>query len=247
VTAPLLQACLNGARSREEHDAVPLTADELAADAARAWFSGAHGVHVHPRDPEGSETLAPGACAEAVAAIRAAAGQLEVSLSTREGIDPDVERRVHCVHHWSVPPDVASLNFFEPGYLELGTALSHRGVGIEAGLATPADAERFLASGLARHTHRVLIEIPEKDPAAAVAAAAAIDEVLDGSLLLASRLHHGEQRATWAVVVAAIRRGHSIRIGLEDTLVLPDGRPAPDNESMVRAVSELQRRAVAPA
>ncbi len=247
MSAPLLQACLNGARTREEHEAVPLTADELAAEAARAWFSGAHGVHVHPRDAEGRETLAPGASAEAVAAIRAAARQLEVSLSTREGIDPDVERRVHCVHRWTVVPDVASLNFGEHGYAELGMALAHRGVELEAGVATPEDARRFLASGLARHTRRVLVEVEDEEPVAAVATAAAIDEVLDTGLLIAGRLHHGAGRATWAVIVAATRLGHSIRIGLEDTLVLPDGRKAPDNEAMVRAASELQRRAAAPA
>ena len=248
MTAPFLQACLNGARMRDEHPAVPLSADELAADASRAWFSRAHGVHVHPRDADGRETLAPGACAEAVAAIRAAERHLEVSLTTREAIDPDVEHRVHCIHRWTVAPDVASLNFSEPGYLELGTALSHRGVELEAGLSSPQDADRFLSSGLARHTRRVLVEIDdEMEPAAAVASAAAVDEALDAGLGRAGRLHHGAGRATWAVIVAATRLGHSIRIGLEDTLVLPDGRPAPDNEAMVRAASELQRRAAAPA
>jgi uncharacterized protein (DUF849 family) len=245
MTAPLLQACLNGARSAQEHPAVPIGADALAADAARAWTSGAHGVHVHPRDPDGAETLAPGACAEAVAAIRAAAPHIEVSLSTREGIDPDVERRVRCVHHWTTVPEVASLNFGEPGYEELGLALAHRGIGIEAGLASVADVGRLVGSRLLRHCRRVLVEVPDEDPRAAVATAAAIDEALDDALVALPRLHHGEGRATWAVVVAASRSGHSIRIGLEDTLVLPDGRPVAHNEAMVRAASELQRRAAA--
>ncbi|MDP9377255.1 MAG: 3-keto-5-aminohexanoate cleavage protein, partial [Actinomycetota bacterium] len=68
--------------------------------------------------------------------------------------------------------------------------------------------------------------------------------VLDEAMIVLPRLHHGEGRATWAVVVAAARAGRSIRIGLEDTLELPDGSPAPSNEAMVRAASELQRRAV---
>ena len=245
MTAPLLQACLDGARAREDHPAVPIRADELAADAARAWVAGAYGVHVHPRDEDGRETLAPGVCCEAVAAIRAAVPRIEVSLTTREAIDPDVERRVHAVHHWTVVPDVASLNLWEPGLELLGTALAHRGVAIEAGLATPEDADRLVASGLARHCRRVLVEVTADDPAAAVATAAAVDDALDAAMVLPSRLHHGEGRATWAVIVAAARAGRAIRIGLEDTLVLPDGREAPDNEAMVRAASELQRRAAA--
>jgi len=247
VSAPLLQACLNGARSREEHPAVPIRADELAADAARAWMAGAHGVHVHPRDEDGGETVAPGACCEVVAAIKAAVRQVEVSLTTREAIDPDVERRVHAVHHWTVVPDAASVNFFEAGYAEIGAALANRGIAIEAGVSSVEDAERLAASGLARHCRRVLVEVADEEPQAAVATAAAIDEALEAALLVLPQLHHGEGRATWAVLVAAARAGRDVRIGLEDTLVLPDGRQAPGNEAMVRAASEIQRRAMSAA
>ena len=85
--APVLQACLNGGRAPGEHPDLPLAADALAAQAALAWTAGAHGVHVHPRDVDGAETLAPGVCAEAVAAIRAAIdGRDEPSRSARERI-----------------------------------------------------------------------------------------------------------------------------------------------------------------
>jgi len=245
MRAPVLQACLNGGRAAGEHPDLPLTADDLAGQAALAWTAGAHGAHVHPRDVDGRETMAPGICAETVAAIRAAAPQIEVSLTTREAVDPDVERRIHCVHHWTMLPDAASLNFWEAGAEQLGAALAHRGVPIEAGVSSPADAERLLASGLVRHCLRVLVEITEPDPHAAVAAAAAVDDVLTAAFVPVPQLHHGEGRATWAVIVAAARAGRAIRIGLEDTLELPDGRPAPGNEAMVRAASELQRRAVA--
>jgi uncharacterized protein (DUF849 family) len=243
VRAPLLQAALNGARSRSDHPRVPLTADELAAEAALAWAAGAHGVHVHPRHEDGSQTIAPGPCAETVAAIRAAARDVEISLTTAAFIDPDVERRVACVHAWTVIPDVASVNFSEDGAEELCVALHLRGVEVEAGLASVEDASRFVESGMARRCRRVLVEVPDEEPAEAVARATRIDAVLDEAVSILPRLHHGEERATWAVVVAAARSGRSIRIGLEDTLVLPDGREAPGNEAMVRAASELQRRA----
>ena len=47
---PVIQACLNGSRTRGEHRAVPLTAEELATAAAEAAAAGAFMVHVHPRD-----------------------------------------------------------------------------------------------------------------------------------------------------------------------------------------------------
>jgi uncharacterized protein (DUF849 family) len=195
---------------------------------------------VHPRGEDGEETLAPGVCCEAVAAIRAAAPQIEVSLTTREAAEPDLERRVHAVHHWTVVPDVASLNVFEPGFEELGTALANRGIAIEAGLMTVGDAERFLRSRLVRHCKRVLVEVQEAEPQAAVAAAAAIDEALQDRFLVLPQLHHGEGRATWAVLVAASRAGRDVRIGLEDTLVMPDGATAPDNAALVAAVSQTR-------
>ncbi len=243
MRAPLLQACLNGSRRPGDHPELPLSADALAAESARAWIAGAHGVHVHPRGEDGRETLAPGVCAEAIAAIRAAAPSLEVSLSTGEFIDPDVERRIRCIHGWTVLPEVASVNFAESGCEEICVGLHQRGVKVEAGLADVRDVMRFIESGMARRCERVLIEVPDENPREAVQRAADIDAVLDEAMIVLPRLHHGEGRATWAVVVAAARAGRSIRIGLEDTLELPDGSPAPSNEAMVRAASELQRRA----
>jgi uncharacterized protein (DUF849 family) len=241
VRAPTLQAALNGARKPDEHPALPVGADALAADAATAWSAGAHSVHVHPRDSEGRETLTPGPCAETVAAIRIAAPHLELGLTTGAWIEPDVERRVACVESWTVIPDVASVNFCGEGADRVCRALVHRGVGVEAGVGSEADAERFLASGCARWCARVLVEVPDPEPVAAVERAERIDAIVAESLL--PRLHHGEGRATWAVVVAAARARRDVRVGLEDTLVWPDGRTAPSNEALVRAASELQRRA----
>lgn len=243
MTAPLLQACLNGSRLPGEHPELPIDADALAADAARAWMAGAHAVHVHPRGPEGEQTMAAGACAETVAAIRIAAPHVEISLSTGAFIEPDPDRRIACVHAWTMLPDTASVNFSEEGAAELCVALHHRGVEVEAGLAGVEDAHRLISSGQIHRCRRILVEVEDADPGSAVEHAARIEAVLDEAMLLPPRLHHGVGRATWAVIVAAVRVGRGVRIGLEDTLVLPDGRPAPGNEAMVRAASELQRRA----
>lgn len=243
MTAPLLQACLNGSRRPGEHHRLPISADELAADAARAWAAGAHGVHVHPRDQEGRESMSPGPCAEVVAAIRAAAPAVEISLSTDAFIEADVEARSASIHAWTVLPDLASVNFGENGCERVCAALHQRGVPVEAGVTSVPDARRLLASGQLHHCARILVEVNENDPGEAVAHAHRIEAVLQEAMIVLPRLHHGLGRATWAVLVDAARAGHHIRIGLEDTLELPDGRPVTGNEAMVRAASELQRRA----
>jgi uncharacterized protein (DUF849 family) len=54
-------------------------------------------------------------------------------------------------------------------------------------------------------------------------------------------LLHGEDGSAWPVLRHAVRLGLDTRVGLEDTLVLPDGRPAPDNAALVRAALGVVR------
>ena len=48
-------------------------------------------------------------------------------------------------------------------------------------------------------------------------------------------LLHGEERSAWPTLALAAELGLDARIGLEDTLVLPDDRTAFDNAALVRA------------
>ena len=45
--------------------------------------------------------------------------------------------------------------------------------------------------------------------------------------------------ATWPVLRAALRLGRDIRVGLEDTVVLEDGRLASGNRELVQAATRL--------
>jgi uncharacterized protein (DUF849 family) len=44
---------------------------------------------------------------------------------------------------------------------------------------------------------------------------------------------------TWILIEDAVRRGLDTRVGLEDTLYLPDGSHAPGNAALVRAARDL--------
>jgi inactivated superfamily I helicase len=52
-------------------------------------------------------------------------------------------------------------------------------------------------------------------------------------------LLHGLDDSCWPLLQHAGQRGLQTRIGLEDTLVLPDGSNAPDNAALVSAALEL--------
>ncbi|HSR26246.1 MAG TPA: 3-keto-5-aminohexanoate cleavage protein, partial [Candidatus Eisenbacteria bacterium] len=92
-----VKACLNGSRRPGEHPGLPVTAAQLASAARGAADAGAFAVHVHPRRADGTQTLDPGPCGEAVAAIRAACPRLPVGLSTAAWIEPDPGRRLQLV------------------------------------------------------------------------------------------------------------------------------------------------------
>ena len=237
MRAAMLQACLNGRRRRGEHPAVPVTPEELAADAARAVEAGAAQLHVHPRvEGGGRDTVEPGAVAATVRAIRAACPGVPLGLTT--GLwttDGDAERRHAHVEGWEEVPDYASVNLFEPGSAELCALLQRHGVGVEAGVWKLDDARLLVERGLA--PLRVLVETSDGGADDPVAAAAEIDELLVGSGVTAPQLHHGAGADAWTVLDAAIARGHDVRIGLEDTTAMPDGSPARDNAQLVAEVA----------
>jgi uncharacterized protein (DUF849 family) len=73
----------------------------------------------------------------------------------------------------------------------------------------------------------------------AVAIAADVEAALNSHGFTAPHLHHGYGAATWPVLRAAIRLGRDIRVGLEDTTVLADGRLASGNAELVEAAASL--------
>src|SRR5262249_50193607 len=83
------------------------------------------------------------------------------------------------------------------------------------------------------HCLRILIEPRQDDLAEARATAAAIETVLDHHRLSCPRLLHGNGLATWGILRDAVEHGYDTRIGLEDTLTLPDGSLTPDNAALV--------------
>ncbi|MEU9506607.1 3-keto-5-aminohexanoate cleavage protein [Micromonospora sp. NPDC048170] len=230
----MLKACLNGARGRDEHPALPVTPAELAADAAHCAGLGAGAVHVHPRDAAGRESLHPSVIAAALDSIRAAQPGLPAGVSTGAWIEPEPAARVAAVRAWTVLPDFASVNAHEPGAEAVAAALHERGVMVEAGLWTVDAVEAYARWRVP--VGRILIECMAEDPAVALADAAAMLSALPPPVPGGpSVLLHAEGLATWPVLTEAVRRGLHSRVGLEDTLSLPDGSAASGNAALVTA------------
>ena len=233
----MLQATLNGPLTKADHAAVPVTLDELLADARRCARAGAEAFHVHPRDKDGREQLTAEVVDSVAKALRRAT-RLPVGVTTGEWIEPDLDRRVALVRTWTAP-DYATVNLSEPGSPLVMLALRAAGIGIEAGVWTVDDVEVLDRSGLAGMVLRVCIEPVELEAAGATGFVAQMHDELDRRGISAPRLQHGDGEATWILLEDAIRRGIATRIGLEDTTRMPDGQPAPGNEGLVAAARNL--------
>ncbi|MEV8587382.1 3-keto-5-aminohexanoate cleavage protein [Streptomyces sp. NPDC051180] len=242
----MLQVCLNGSRGPGDSAAVPMSPDSLAASAAAAVAAGAREIRVHPRTPCGRPSLSPRVLAPVLAALDAAVGAgaqhggpgartgAPVRITTAATAEPDAERRVERVLSWAVLPGLVSVDWHEPGAEATAAALLSRGIAVEAALWSGTDGPgRFARSPLAPRVARVLARAHGPADAAEERAApllAGIDRTAGTPLLL-----HGVDGGAWPVLRLARRLGLAGRIGLEDTLLLPDGTPARSNAELVAA------------
>jgi uncharacterized protein (DUF849 family) len=234
-----IKACINGARTPDQHPGLPVTPAQLADAAVAAHRAGAKAVHMHPKASDGTDSLLAEHVDAAVEAVRHAAPGLPLGVTTGFWALPDADARLSAVDGWSVLPDFASVNWHETGAAELAELLLGKGIGVEAGIFHAEAAESWAASDIAAHCMRVMIELgPDGDVATA-------DDLL--SQLMAAGLPvpvllHGYGESCWPLLEHADVRGVQTRIGLEDTLLLPDGSTAPDNAALVSAAVQLLSR-----
>lgn len=224
---------------------MPVSPGDLAKAVHDAVAAGASDVHLHPkhhRGPHaGRDSLHPDAVAAAVEAVRRSTPQVTVGVTTGAWVEPDPVRRRRLIGSWYVLPDHASVNFHEPGAVDLARTLIAKSIGVEAGLFTGTNGiDVFRASGLAPEVLRVLVEVVETESEAGSSAGRhLVDQVIDFGPPV---LLHGEDGSAWPVFDLACHLGLHTRIGLEDVLTYPNGRPAPDNASLI---TEAVRRCAA--
>ncbi len=234
-----LKACINGARTPDQHPNLPVTPVQLAMAAGAAHRAGARAVHMHPKTADGVDSLLPEVVGAAVDAVRHAVPGLPLGVTTGFWALSDPDERLRTVGGWTVLPDFASVNWHEPGSEPLAHQLLQMGIGVEVGIFYAEAAASWAKSDMAAHCMRVMVELgPDGDTDTA-------DEVLSTVLAAGSPapvLLHGLNESCWPLLQHAGTRGLQTRIGMEDTLVLPDGSPAPDNAALVSAAVQLLSR-----
>jgi 3-keto-5-aminohexanoate cleavage enzyme len=248
-----------GAETMRSHNpAVPYTPREIAAEARRAYEAGARMVHVHARWDDGTPTQDAGRFSETVAAIRQAAPELIVQVSTGGAVGMTAAERLGSLH---AKPDMATLtcgsvNFgggiFEnpaPLMLEFARALTAAGIRPELEIFDfgHLDNAAWLAAKApldGPQHHDLVLGVPGGAAGTPRNVTGLADRLPPGSTWSAT----GIGRTHLPVVLTAIACGGHVRLGFEDQVELEPGRLAASNAELVERVvrlAELAGRSVA--
>ena len=259
----LIMVAPNGARrGKEDHPAIPLTAEELAEEALACARAGVAAMHVHVRDDKGAHSLDPERYRQTLKAISHAladAGADLVLQITTEAVGRyQAEEQIACVR--TVLPEAVSLALRElvPDDEEksLNQArgffrwLKVMNIVPQFILYDAKEVARFITlwrgekgeagSGVIPFRRPFLLFVLGRydgEPARA--------EMLDDFIIaLGEHVNNVEWMvcafgpAEAEVALQAAKRGGHVRIGFENNLQLPDGTQAQSNAALVQATAD---------
>jgi uncharacterized protein (DUF849 family) len=251
----LIVAALNGTRDRKITKAVPYTADELAKEARAAVDAGAGIVHVHARRGDGTPVFDL-TFDDVLAAIRAAV-DVPISITTQRQRQTSLGTITALFTVLSELPDLATVNLAPvapdlPAHREearqILEALDAAGVAPEPvvpSLEGLADLAALHDDGLLAHAPWMHFALGGRPAEAEHGLAGTpqnllrLTEGLDGSASKLRWIGHGLGSATPAVCATSAAIGGWIRVGLEDTPLLPDGSIARSNAELVELAVAL--------
>jgi len=238
----------NGARrSKADHPRLPITAWEIAREAAATREAGASMLHLHVRDREGRHLLDADAYRETIAAIRREAGDdLLVQITTEAVGRYSPAEQMGVVDE--VAPEAVSIavrELFAEGADDRPAAgflarQARRQTRVQHILYDVADIVRFEALA---HSGAIPLEGASQILVLGRYAAGQVCDPADLIPMLSARrlpldwmvCAFGPREAAAGLAAAALG-GHA-RVGFENNLHLPDGALAPDNSALVAAVA----------
>ena len=239
----------NGARkTKADHPAVPITAEEIAATAAACREAGAAMIHLHVRDADGRHSLEVETYRAATAAVRAAVGRDLVVQVTTEAVGRyRPEEQMRMVR--ALKPEAVSLavreivpdEAAEPEAAAFLAWVEAEGILPQYILYSDDDLRRFddlIARGVVPGERQLVLFVLGRYTKGQTSEPRDLLPFLDAN----SRDHlwsvcaFGPRETACAVAAAAL--GGHVRVGFENNLHLPDGTLATDNAALVTAVAE---------
>ncbi|MSO46501.1 MAG: hypothetical protein EXQ67_00220 [Thermoleophilia bacterium] len=251
----LIVAALNGTRQRDACPKVPLSPEELAAEAKRAVEAGAGIVHVHARKSDGSSTF-DFVIDDIVAAIRGAV-DVPISISTQRARQTSLGTVTALFSVLRDLPDLASVHVRPPEtdlpahreearqIIEALDAADVRPAPVAGSLDALGDLEVLYNDSLLGRAPFVLLTLGAAISESSDLAAGTPQNVLRlidtvrSVLAKPPIVASGRDAASPIVQAVAAAAGEHIRVGFEDAVTLPDGSPATSNAQLVEHAVRL--------
>ena len=250
IDAPLILAVApNGARKTQaDHPAIPITPDEVAAEAARCREAGASMIHLHVRDADNKHSLDADAYVAATAAVRREVGDGLIIQMTTEAVGiytpPEQMAAVRAVR-----PEAASMAVRElcpdedavPAFAEFLAWMAAERIAPQYILYAAEDVGRFAdlqKRGIIPGTRPFLLYVLGRY----TAGQKSVPEDL-----LPFMAEAGSLDADWAIcafgtresacaLTAAALGGH-VRVGFENNILMADGSVAADNAALASQIA----------
>jgi uncharacterized protein (DUF849 family) len=251
MASAILTAALTGpVATKADNPALPTTPEEIAAEAVAAWEAGAAVVHLHLRDEDGRPTADLDTARRVLELIGSACPVL-VQLSTGVGLETPYAERARLVE---ARPQMASLNVcsmsFGAGEFRNPPLEVRRLAARMLELGVKPELELYdsghLEAALALHAEGLLAEPLQFSLVLGVTGGMAATAA--NLVHLAGRLPEGAHwqvigigRANLPMTAMGLAMGAHARTGMEDTLMLRRGEPAPGNAALVARLAEIAR------
>ncbi|WP_170333066.1 3-keto-5-aminohexanoate cleavage protein [Ruegeria arenilitoris] len=240
VVLPYILVAPNGARrGHDDHAGLPVTLDEIV-DTARACSEvGANGLHLHVRDDLGAHSLDAERYRETIAEVQRAVPSMDIQITTEAAGVFDVPAQFECLK--KVQPSWASISIREiarmPEMAESVYALcADQGTRVQHILYDAADAE------LLSEWQRIGTVRADQVDRLLVLGRYSTDQESTPEDLDRFPTHQDP----WMICAfgsqehdclqAAALRGADVRVGFENSLTNPEGKPWTDNAASVAAL-----------
>ena len=248
---PKLMVAPNGARPmKKDHAAVPITISEIVETAKACYEAGAGAIHFHIRDDNGQHVLNAELCKKALSELEKKVPNMHLQVTT-EAIGKYLPEEMRKLAYEVMPPGISigireMIPSRDPSNddIELYKSLTHAGTKIQHICYEPEDLD--LLSNLLSMSN-----ISKKGVWCMFVIGHYSGKVSkpEKISLFLDKLKEHNINADWAVCAfgkeeisclkESIKLGGKIRVGFENSILMPDGLIAPNNETKVKAANSL--------
>ena len=241
----------NGARPmKKDHAAVPITINEIVKTGEACFKAGAEAIHFHTRNNKGEHVLDSGLCKETLSELQKKVPKMHLQITT-EAIGKYSPEEMRKLAYDVLPPGISigiremipsrapkseDIKIYQK-LIEAGTKIQHicyepEDIDLLSNLLTMSNISKdgvWCMFVIGHYTGK--ISDPKKIS------------------LFIQKLKENDFNADWAVCAfakeeiscleTAIKLGGKIRVGFENSFLMPDGSIAPNNETTVKAANNL--------